>query len=82
LLIKIKGTKMKSTKITMALLASLLIGSTNFLSASSIMKNTSNSEPVYLSYYGQVNSNGTVRTKRVNGYYKSNGTYVNSYYRS
>ena len=73
---------MKFNKLTAAVLATLVIGSTSFLSASTSVDTPSNSEPVYLSYYGQVNSNGTVRTKRVNGYYKSNGTYVNSYYRS
>jgi len=40
-------------------------------------------EPVMqLAYYGQINSNGTIRTNRVSGYTKSNGTYVAPYYRS
>jgi len=73
---------MKFNKLTVAVLATLVIGGTNFLSASTSVEKTSNNEPIMLTYYGQVNSNGTVRTKRVNGYYKSNGTYVNSYYRS
>lgn len=73
---------MKLNKLTTAVLAVLVIGGTNLLSASTTVDTPTNSEPVYLSYYGQANSNGTVRTKRVNGYYKSNGTYVDSYYRS
>jgi len=74
---------MKFNKITTAVLTTLvIIGSTSFLSASTSIDVPSSSNPIYLSYYGQVNSNGTVRTNRVNGYQKSNGTYVNSYYRS
>ncbi len=73
---------MKLNKIATAVIATLVLGSTSILSASTDVKVTSNNDPMVLAYYGQVNSNGTVRTKRVNGYHKSNGTYVNSYYRS
>ena len=50
-----------------------------FVSTIAVNDKTSNME---LAYYGQRNSNGTYRTNRVSGYTKSNGTYVNSYYRS
>ena len=73
---------MKFNKLVVVVLATLVMGGTSFLNASTNVETSSDSELVYLSYYGQVNSNGTVRTKRVNGYYKRNGTYVNSYYRS
>ena len=34
------------------------------------------------SYYGQPNSYGVPKTVRVEGYYRSDGTYVRGYYRS
>jgi hypothetical protein len=34
------------------------------------------------SYYGQPNQNGVPKTVLVQGYTKSNGTYVQGYYRS
>ena len=73
---------MKLNRITTSILAIAVLAGTNLFAAQTNVHEKSNSNPVYLTYYGQVNSNGTVRTKRVNGYYKSNGTYVNSYYRS
>lgn len=73
---------MRLNKIATTVIAALVLGSTSIVSASTEVKTTSNNEPFILAYYGQVNSNGTVRTNRVNGYMKSNGTYVNSYYRS
>ena len=72
---------MKFNKTITIALATLIFGSTSFLSAETQVE-TRKIEPMILAYYGQVNSNGTVRTKRVNGYFRSNGTYVNSYYRS
>jgi hypothetical protein len=36
-----------------------------------------------VAYYGEISgSTGRPKTNYVNGYYKSNGTYVDSYYRS
>jgi hypothetical protein len=34
------------------------------------------------SYYGEPNANGVPKTVHVNGYYRSNGTYVRGHYRS
>ena len=34
------------------------------------------------SYYGELNKNGVPKTVHVDGYFKSNGTYVRGYYRS
>jgi len=34
------------------------------------------------SYYGELNKNGVPKTVHVNGYFRSNGTYVRGYYRS
>jgi molybdate-binding protein len=34
------------------------------------------------SYYGELNENGIPKTVFVNGYFRTNGTYVKSYYRS
>ncbi len=73
---------MKSNKVVTTVIAALVMGTASIFAASSNKSETSNTEPMVLAYYGQVNSNGTVRTKRVNGYFRSNGTYVNSYYRS
>lgn len=73
---------MKLNKIGTNVIAALILGSTSILSASVEVKTISGNEPFVVAYYGQVNSNGTVRTNRVEGYMKSNGTYVDSYYRS
>jgi len=73
---------MTLNKIATTVIATLILGSTSILSASTELTTNINNEPMLLAYYGQVNSNGTIRTKRVNGYYKNNGTYVDSYYRS
>jgi hypothetical protein len=34
------------------------------------------------SHYGQANANGVSKTVYVDGYYRSNGTYVRGHYRS
>ena len=73
---------MKLNKIISTTLITLMLATTSMLSASSELTTNGSNEPMLLAYYGQVNSNGTIRTKRVNGYYQSNGTYVDSYYRS
>ena len=73
---------MKLNKIVTTAIATLVMGTTSIFAVSTNTKEISRTEPMILAYYGQVNSNGTVRTKRVNGYLRSDGTYVNSYYRS
>jgi len=70
---------MTLNKIITTAVATLVLGTTSILNAST---DITNNKSTFLAYYGEVNSNGSVRTNRVNGYYKSNGTYVNSYYRS
>ena len=73
---------MKLNKIITAVIATVVLGTSSILGAAETPTINSIKTPVLLAYYGQVNSNGTVRTNYVNGYTKSNGTHVNGYYRS
>lgn len=50
---------------------------------STVLYPKTTAEQLQIAYYGQYNSyNNSYRTNYTNGYYKSNGTYVNGYYHS